>query len=451
MRLPHSLSAAVFALMLAIATAMVTIVAGPALQAAAVERTEGMSEEEYQRQLQLEKVYNIEVASNKIKGWPKGPGTYGESACVMDMETGAVLYDKKMDTKQFPASITKVMTAYVTLKYGDMNSNVKFYHEDVAFLEGGDASIGMEPGEVITMKEAMYAMLLHSANEVSHAIIRTVGGQVRKAGKIDVPGVPTKGANDQVLDYQWGIGLMNMEAAMLGCKNTHFVNSYGLHDDKHYVSAHDMCLIGSAAYRYDYFKLVTQTLHYTIPKKKTTKDAREFRQNHKMLYPENENYYANCTGGKTGFTDQAASTLITFAEKDGKKLVACVLHTYGRNVYPDTRALLEYGFNNFEHKTLSLNDISKIAGERSSGRKVTMVTDETTMLTVPKKTDMSKVTGKTVLNPMAARPEEQIFHFYFNNMPVGSIDVQVQSLHQSVIDALDLSRERLKDDYPGGK
>ena len=441
----------------------------PQMQMTAYADEEELSEEEKARQELLEKTYKIEVASNKIKDWPKGPGTYGEAACVMDMETGTVLYDKKMNTKQYPASITKIMTAYVTIKYGDLNSKVEFVQDDISFLEPGDASIGMHAGEIITMKDAMHAMLLHSANEVSHAIIRTVGGQVREKGEIEVPGAPTKGGSKASLDYRWGIALMNMEAKALGCTGSHFVNSYGLHDKEHYVTAHDMCLIGAAAYQYEYFRKVTHTLSYTIPKykkykrdKKTTKkiktglytvDARGFSQYHKMLYPEHEYYYKYATGGKTGFTDQAGTTLVTMAEKNGRKLVCTCLHTYGAaNVYSDTRALLEYGFKNFEHLTLSAEDIAKIANSKEEGsggesrikgigRKITMIDDEQVVLAVPKGTKQEQIVGKATYDMTNFDLNAGVLEFTFNDTPIGKIGVHFESFEASARAALEQARK----------
>ena len=435
--------------------------AGSIMRAYAEE--EEMSEEEKARKELLEKTYKIEVASNKIQGWPKGPGTYGEAACVVDMDTGAILYDKKMNDKHYPASITKVMTAYVTCKYGDLNGKVAFYPEDMSFLEPGDAAIGMQAGEVMTMNDAMHAMLLQSANEVSHAIIRTVGRKVRTEGQIAVPGAPKEAKNEQVLDYKWGIALMNMEAQMIGCTNSHFVNSYGLHDKYHYVTAHDMCLIGAAAYQYEYFRKVTQTLRYKIPryakikgkgekkKVKANKDGlltvepREFIQNHKMLHPNHERYYKYCTGGKTGFTDQAGTTLITFAEKDGRKLVCTCLHTYGAaEVYGDTKALLEYGFKNFEKKAMSFDELSRIA-KSSGGRTITMIEDQSPTLTLPKGADLSAVSGKAAFDLTDISLDKGYYQFYFGNLPAGRTKVHYESLHQAVATALNTFHRRFSE------
>lgn len=438
-----------------------------AASAPANDQQKTQEELEKERKEFLEKKYKIEVASNKIEGWPKGPGTYGEAACVMDVDTGAILYDKKMNDRHYPASITKVMTAYVTCKYGDLNGKVNFVKEDLSFLEAGDAAIGMTKGEVMTMNDAMHAMLLHSANEVSHAIIRTVGRKVRTEGQIQVPGAPASAKNENTLDYQWGIALMNMEAQALGCTGSHFVNSYGLHDKDHYVTAHDMCLIGAAAYSYEYFRKVTQTLHYKIPKYAVTEgegenkkkkpnadglytvDAREFVQNHKMLHKDHIFYYDKCTGGKTGFTDQAGTTLVTFAEKDGKRLVCTCLQAYGsENVYKDTRKLMEYGFKNFDRRELTMDELTQIS-KNSGGRKITMIENQNPTITLPKGRDLSAVTGKAAFDPADVSMDSGLFRFYVSNMPAGQTKVHYESMHQAIVTALNTAHQRFREEMKG--
>lgn len=275
---------------------------------------------------EVETVYNQQVDSNLLPGWPAGPNIYSESGIVMDMDSGAILYAKKIDDQHYPASITKVLTALVALENSQMTDRVTFTQECIDFLEYGDAHIGMKVGEEISMEDAMYGMLLASANEVSYAIANSVNG-----------------------GYDNFIHMMNEKVAELGGTNSHFVNANGLHNDEHYTSARDMALIGSAAFEYEEFRKITGTRQYTIEPTALTNEPRTFQQNHKMLFQGNRNYYEYCVGGKTGYTDQALTTLVTFAQKDGKNLVAVTLrvHGGGQNSYVDTRAMLDYAFANF--------------------------------------------------------------------------------------------------------
>lgn len=275
---------------------------------------------------EVDSVYNMGVDSNTIEGWPTGPQIYSESGIVMDMDSGAILYAKKIDDQHYPASITKVATALVALQNYQMDETVTFTWDDIGFLEYGDAHIGIKDGEELLMEDAMYGMLLASANEVSHAI-----------------GAHMEGGYDVFLQK------MNESAAALGCRNSHFANTHGLHDPEHYTCVRDMALIGSAVFQYEKFREITGTLQHTIPSTNITEETRTFQQNHKMLWKANANYYEYCVGGKTGYTDQALTTLVTFATKEDKNLVAVVMRTHGggKNAYADTRAMLDYAFDNF--------------------------------------------------------------------------------------------------------
>ena len=139
------------------------------------------------------------------------------------------------------------------------------------------------------------------------------------------------------------------KAAELGCKNSHWMNTHGLHDAEHYTTVRDMAIIGAAAFQYEKFREIINTYQYTIPETSITAEKRYVHQNHKMIRDWDDRYYEYCVGGKTGYTDQALTTLITFATKGDMNLVAVVMRTHGggNNAYADTREMLEYGFNNF--------------------------------------------------------------------------------------------------------
>ena len=271
--------------------------------------------------------YDTIPDTNNIQGWPQGPQVYGNSAIVMDMISGAVLYGKKADDQHYPASITKLLTALVALENSKLDDEVYFSEDSVSFLEPGDASIGMTPGEILSMNDALYGMLLASANEVSYAIAESVG---RLMGG----------------DYNTFIQAMNDRSVELGCTGSHWTNANGLHNEQHYTTAHDMALIASAVYQFEEFRTVTQTLNYTIGPTNLVGESRTFQQNHKMLWEGGYYYYEYCTGGKTGYTDQSRTTLVTMADNGNMQLVAVLLQDDG-DVYVDTKAMFDYAFSNF--------------------------------------------------------------------------------------------------------
>lgn len=271
--------------------------------------------------------YDTIPDTNNIQGWPQGPQVYGNSAIVMDMNSGAVLYGKKVDDQHYPASITKLLTALVALENSKLDDEVYFSEDSVSFLEPGDASIGMTPGEILSMNDALYGMLLASANEVSYAIAESTGKLMGG-------------------DYNTFIQAMNDRSVELGCTGSHWTNANGLHNEQHYTTAHDMALIASAVYQFEEFRTVTQTLNYTIGPTNLVGESRTFQQNHKMLWEGGYYYYEYCTGGKTGYTDQSRTTLVTMADNGNMQLVAVLLQDDG-DVYVDTKAMFDYAFSNF--------------------------------------------------------------------------------------------------------
>lgn len=266
------------------------------------------------RETQRQNCYAIAPDSNSVENWPQGPATYADSAIVMDMNSGAVLYSKQIEKKHYPASITKLLTTLVALDNAELTDTVEFSQDSISFLEYGDAHIGMTPGEQISMEDALYAVLLASANEVSYAVAESVG---KKMGG----------------GYDTFIQAMNDESEKLGCTGSHWMNANGLHDEQHYTTAHDMARIGAAVYQKEAFRTISQSLSHTIPATNLVNEERTFQQKHKMLWPQNDNYYEYCKGGKTGYTDQARTTLVTMADNGDMQLVAVVLYDFGNDAY----------------------------------------------------------------------------------------------------------------------
>lgn len=322
---------------------------GMILTASATEEgDEGLTEQEKAEKAEQElqqQVYAMPVESNGWENWPQGPGTYGEAAIVMEVGTGAILYAKNIDDHHYPASITKVLTALVALENGQLTDTVTFSHDSVAFLQPGDSSVGLKEGNIISLDQALHATLLASANEAAYAVGESVG---INAG----------------YDYNWFLEQMNIRCKELGGENSNFVNTNGLHDPDHYTCARDMALIGRELFNYPEFFSIVQTLNYEIPESETT-EQHVFQQKHKMLIPGNSNYYEYAIGGKTGYTSDALSTLITMADNGNLQLVCVVLRTHGANIYPDTRNLFDYAFANFQKISVAENETSEDVDECS--------------------------------------------------------------------------------------
>jgi len=291
--------------------------------------------EEKQRLEEMEKAYAIATESNELADWPEGPGTYGESSIVMDMESGAILYAKNIDEQLYPASITKIATALVALENGNLEDTVTVNGDCISFLRGDYSQIGLKEGEELSLHETLYATLLASANEAAYAVAANVGE-----------------------NYDWFIAQMNQRAKELGAENTNFVNPHGLHDDNHYTTVRDMALIGSELYKYPVAFEIMQTMEHQIPATNMDENVKYVHQKHSMLNPEKDEYYEYAVGGKTGYTNMAKTTLVTYADNGDLHLVCVEMKARGKIIYEDTENLFNYAFNNFKKVSIMDNDQS---------------------------------------------------------------------------------------------
>ena len=131
-----------------------------------------------QAEQERQDAYNKAIDSNQIEGWPQGPQIYAESAVIMEADTGAILYNKDMDMRNFPASITKIMTALVALEHCSLDEIVTYSYYATHSIEAGSSSIGRTEGEELTVEESLYALLLESANECGNGLAEHVAGSV---------------------------------------------------------------------------------------------------------------------------------------------------------------------------------------------------------------------------------------------------------------------------------
>ena len=356
------------------------------------ENKEELTEEEKKLKEELDAAYKIKTESNNLPNWPKGPGTYGEAAIVMEVGTGAILYAKNIDAQFYPASITKLLTALVAFENADLTDEVRVTESSVDFLKWDDARINLKPGNKLSLKEAMYALLLASANDAAHAIGESVG---ENAGH----------------DYDWFIEQMNKRCKELGGRHSNFVNTNGLHDEKHYTCARDMALISRELFKHPEVFPIMQTLEYTIPKSQTIEEH-YFYQYHQMLMPANANYYEYAIGGKTGYTDQALSTLVTMTDNNDMQLVCVVLKTHGVNVYPDTRNMCDYAYDNFHKVSVADNEKSKEVGK--------ILDDNTGYVVLPENITFDQLEMKlTPDDASCTTSTEATLEYYYQDQYVG--------------------------------
>lgn len=269
----------------------------------------------------------IFIASSGL--WPaqaletQYPLLESEAAILMDAATGQVLFAKNMHEELSPASITKIMTILLGLEHGQLGDTLTMSREAVFSIEFGSSHIALDTGERITLEQALMATMLASANEAANGIAEYVSGSIDKF-----------------------VVLMNQRALEAGAINTHFVNPNGLYAEDHLTTAYDMAVITRAALQNQDFRRIFGTVKYEIPPTNKQPETRYLWAEHKM-FPEYRYQYDGMVGGKTGYTQKSQNTLVTVARRDDRELIAVVIKSQSSAVYTDTKALFDYGFDEF--------------------------------------------------------------------------------------------------------
>ena len=246
--------------------------------------------------------YNTTVNSNI-------PSTYSPSCILMDQNSGKILYSKNANTKMYPASTTKIMTAILTLENCNLDEVATASHNAVYSIPYSYSVATIQEGEELTIEQLLNVLLIPSANDAAVVLAEHIAGSVEAFAD-----------------------MMNNKAVEIGCKNTHFVNPNGIHNEDHYSTAYDLALMGQYAMKFDVFKSIVSKTYYALPATaKYDKDDRKFNTTNDLIKknysssPRNY-YYEYATGAKTGYTDAAKSCIVATATKNDVSLIAVVLH-----------------------------------------------------------------------------------------------------------------------------
>lgn len=227
------------------------------------------------------------------------------SAALFNVNSKKALYAKNVYEKLYPASLTKVMTALVALKYGNLEDTLTA-SENVIITEAGAQLCGIKPGDTMTLVQALHIMLIYSANDVAVLIAEHIGGSVEGFAQ-----------------------MMNQEAKALGATNSNFVNPHGLTDDNHYVTAYDMYLIFNEAIKYDLFTEIIHMVSYDTTYYDSAGNPKEVSIGSTNRYlkgtcpmPEN----VTVIGGKTGTTSAARNCLILLSkDTSGNSYISVIM------------------------------------------------------------------------------------------------------------------------------
>ena len=245
-----------------------------------------------------------------------------QKGLLLDLDDRKVLYSKQALQKVYPASITKIMTAMLALKYGNMNDVVTITQENLN-LEEGSQVCGFWAGDQVTMDQLLHCLLVYSANDAASAIAEHIGGSTDKF-----------------------VEMMNSFAAELGCTGTHFTNPHGLQDENHYTTPYDIYLMLKEALNYPEFTDITQMASYTVSYKHSDgSDA-------SATLPATDHYLTGeaatpkdvtILGGKTGTTDKAGNCLALLSQNAyGKPFISIVMGASSKDVlYQEMTSLLQ--------------------------------------------------------------------------------------------------------------
>lgn len=276
--------------------------------------------------------FPIDSTTDEIIGWPVAPILESHAAVVIEAETGTVLYDKNMNMRCYPASITKILTAVLGIENSSLHDMIYYSEENIAAVPRDSSHIAINPGEELSMENSLYGLLLASANECANAIAEHISGSIPAF-----------------------VERMNERAKELGAINTHFANANGLPDENHYTTCYDMAMISRAAVFNETYRKINGTTSYMIPPTNLQPEPRPVNTLHRLILS-GASHYNGCFGGKTGYTSIAGSTLVTFAERDGMTLICVVMQSTSPACFTDSAALLDYGFQSFQRVNVAENE-----------------------------------------------------------------------------------------------
>jgi len=281
------------------------------------------------------------------------PSVSAQSAMLIEASSGKPVYEKDAHRRLPMASTTKIMTALVAARLAPPDHRIRVDARAVG-VEG--SSVYLTEGEILTLEELLYALLLESANDAAVAIAIGLSGSVEAFCEE-----------------------MNREAKRLGLNETHFVNPHGLDDSEHYTTAFELALIARALLENDWLATIVSTTKKTIGT-----DSPEHTRvliNHNRLLRS----YDGCIGVKTGYTKRSGRCLVSAAEKNGVRLIAVTLNA--PNDWQDHTDLFDYGMTRYRSVRLCERqehcfEVAVVGGTHSV---LTVSNQETLAVTLPRK------------------------------------------------------------------
>ena len=254
---------------------------------------------------------------------------------LADKNSGRILYGRNIDEKIYPASITKLMTAILVIENCKLDEIVTVSENAVKSVPSGYVNAKLQVDEKLTVENLLNAMLIPSANDAANALAEYVGGSIESFAT-----------------------MMNTKARELGCTGTNFNNPSGLHEENHYTTTRALFLIANEAIRNNTLKDIMGKVSYTLPaSNKYNKNDRVLKTTNYLKQKElSKYYYEYCIGAKTGYTGEAKNCVVEYASKNNIDLIAIVMGENSKikgQKFLDSIRMFEYGFENYENRTVS--------------------------------------------------------------------------------------------------
>lgn len=312
------------------------------------------------------------------------PDINAESALLIDNKTNKVLYSKDMNRKMFPASTTKILTAILVLENHSLDEKVTASYNAVMTIPSGYSTASIQIDEVLTVEQLLELLLVHSANDAANVLAEYTGGSIDSF-----------------------VAMMNTKINELGLSDTHFTNPYGLQDNNHYTTAHDLAIIMQYCLKNDDFRKIAGQASCAIPSTNKS-EPRKYSSTNELLIAGNSNYYPNLIAGKTGYTSEAGECLVSAAYNDNLELVGVILNSNNR--FKDTCSLYNYGYTNFSIKNIvNEKDIItnvEVKNATKDTKNLNLLVSEDIPVLANNSDDLSKIEPQITLNSDIKAPIE---------------------------------------------
>ena len=244
-----------------------------------------------------------------------------KASFLMDNKTGKVLYSNNENEKMYPASTTKILTAILVIENCNLNDVVTASYDAIMNIPEGYETANIQINEQLTIEQLLEMLLVRSSNDAANVLAEHVGGSISSF-----------------------VSMMNTKVADLGLTDTHFSNAYGLHDENHYTTAHDLAYTMKYCLNNETFRKLAGKASCAIPAT-NLHEPRTYTSTNELFLQDSPYYYKYLMTGKTGFTTQAKECLVSSAFKDDLELIGIILGSDNR--FEDAISLYDYGYSNY--------------------------------------------------------------------------------------------------------